>query len=260
MSFTNKITLYDGRFNYPRKGFCSIVTQLLYIISEHNSFYGDKKICIGDPQVLELFENLNSEDALNYNPSKRWLDVFFTEPNTLLSTTYTAHMPANKQALLELNSCLNSTLKISPNILLKFTKLLDEHITDRTIGVQIRGTDKVSEIPPINDEQIISYIDYELENDDVDNIFLSTDDIRYIRLLTSHFGDKVTYNKSNIISNNEGAIHFNQTHDRNRVNYEVLSDTYLLSKCKKLLYCYSNVSQLALIMGINEFNKIKLLN
>jgi len=257
---TNNITLYDDRFNYSRKGFCAIVTQLLYIISEHNSFYGDTNICIGDSQLLELFDNLNTVGSLDYNPSGRWLDVFFTEPDKLVYTDYNAHMPANAKVLSELNFCLRNTLRIKPNILSEFTNLFDRYITSRTMGVQIRGTDKVSEIPPIADEDIISHINYELDNDNIDNIFLSTDDVKYVKLLTSHFGGRVVYNESNIISNNEGAIHFNQKHNKSRVNYEVLSNAYLLSKCKTLLYCYSNVSQLALIMGINELNKIKLLN
>jgi hypothetical protein len=169
-------------------------------------------------------------------------------------------MPANTKVLSELNFCLRNTLRIKPNILSEFTTILDRYITSRTMGIQIRGTDKVSEIPPIDDEDIISHINYELDNDNIDNIFLSTDDVKYVKLLTSNFGNRVVYNESNIVSNNEGAIHFNQKHNKSRVNYEVLSDAYLLSKCKTLLYCYSNVSQLALIMGINELNKIKLLN
>ena len=66
MVFTNNITLYDDRFNYNRKGFCAIITQLLYIISEHNSFYGDTNICIGDSQLLELFDNLNTVGSLDF--------------------------------------------------------------------------------------------------------------------------------------------------------------------------------------------------
>ena len=39
--------------------------------------------------------------------------------------------------------------------------------------------------------------------------------------------------------------------DRDVVNEEVLSNVYILSRCKHFLYSFSNVSLLALIMGAN---------
>ena len=37
-------------------------------------------------------------------------------------------------------------------------------------------------------------------------------------------------------------------------------DAYLLSETKYFLYCFSNVSYLALTMGINNFKKIDCIN
>jgi hypothetical protein len=61
------------------------------------------------------------------------------------------------------------------------------------------------------------------------------------------------------ISSDSQALHHNCV-DRFMINEEVLSSVYILSKCKYFFYSFSNVSLLALIMGVNNFKFIDYLN
>ena len=111
----------------------------------------------------------------------------------------------------------------------------------------------------IPETNIFDIIDFYLKKDTFDQIFLSTDDLFYVNLLENKYGkDIVKYNTKNTIRYNKHPIH--HSGDRTKLNKEVLSDVYLLSHVNTFLYCFSNVSFLSLIMGIDKFTEIKNLN
>ena len=84
------------------------------------------------------------------------------------------------------------------------------------------------------------------------------DDMFYIDKIISRFGNIVKYYKDKTISLDGRPLHF--IDDRTKLNKELMTDVYLLSESKYFLYCFSNVSYLALTMGINNFKKIKCIN
>ena len=134
-------------------------------------------------------------------------------------------------------------------------KRIELGIDDNTLGIQIRGTDKKNELPELEIEKIFSLID----QFDKQKIFLATDDKKYLDLILNRYGDRIIYDSSLQISSNSQSLHHNCT-DRFKINEEVLSSVYLLSKCKYFLYSFSNVSLLALIMGAQNFKFIDYLN
>ena len=69
---------------------------------------------------------------------------------------------------------------------------------------------------------------------------------------------KIVYTEKNV-SKDGRPIHFDLS-NRKKLNQELMIDVYLLSKSKYFLYCFSNVSYLALIMGIHDFDKIDCVN
>ena len=99
---------------------------------------------------------------------------------------------------------------------------------------------------------------------DIDNIFIASDNNESLEKLKNiNFGREIRYVPNLLRTEAEdGDCSHLQALNMHKEFFwhEAFLETYLLSKCKTLLYCYSNVSQLALIMGINELNKIKLLN
>lgn len=116
----------------------------------------------------------------------------------------------------------------------------------------------MTELPEIPAENILKKIYINLNSKNITNILLCTDDIKYLNLLKKEFGEIVKFNYNNYISHDGYPLHF--TENRKIINKQVLSDVYFISKSKHFLYCYSNVSHLALTIGAKNFETIEVLN
>jgi hypothetical protein len=251
-----KITLNNSRYKYHNKGFTSIVNEIIGLSKIHYSKWGNYKVIVEDTQVLELFENIYTpeETDIFYDVS----DIFFRDfDRGNFNNLYNAHTLVNIEDIK--TKKVSNILKLKPTInrLLETTKktIIGE---DKYVGLQIRGTDKSTEIPIIEIENVYRHIDKSLLFDDeIKKVFLSTYDIYYREMLLKKYGnDVIIFNQNNLISYDNKPIH--KKNDRKRVNFEVMSDVYILSKCDYLLYCFSNVSFLALSM-MNDYNK-KIIN
>lgn len=251
-----RITLQDPRFNYSYKGFCSIVCAIVDVALEHYSVYNNLNCFVSEPQTLKLFDNIY--DVVDgYNAGSWWLDRFFQ--NQLHHSEYNAHTIANVEDLRLKNKVLNSILRIKDNKLTTFNrKFVDFGITEKTLGIQIRGTDKKTELPEPDMSITIKKVDDYFNSMGIENIFLATDDIKYLNLLKKRYGDLVLYDDTIHISSNDKPLH--NLENRDIINEEVLSSVYILSKCNHFLYSFSNVSLLALIMGANYHQTIINLN
>lgn len=248
-------TLTNQKFNYPYKGFCSIVNQLIDICYEHYKQYNNFEILIKDEYVEKLFD-FSYFGEFTYDASDVWLDKFFSNS---LCYSFNAHTEANIDFLKSRNFVFENILKIKKEKIDYFENVLKiQFLSKNNLGIQIRGTDKKTELPEPNNKKILSMIDNCIQNNNIQNIFLSTDDEKYLNLLKNRYGNVVKYNNKNFISTDGYPIHFK--FDKQEINEQVLSDVYLLSKCEHFLYCYSNVSYLALTMGINNFKSIGLIN
>lgn len=251
---TGFISYSDPRFNYPYKGFCSIVCGIIDMALEHYVVNNNYNIQISEDQTLNLFDNISSKTNQTYDVGSWWLERYFS--NQIYQGQYNAHTPANIENLKLKNKVYNNILKIKNEYLEKFeSKRLKLGIDQDTLAIQIRGTDKKEELPEIKIETIFSLIDETKK----EKIFVSTDDEYYLNGLLSKYGDKIIYDNTLQISSGSQSIHHNCS-NRSQVNEEVLSSVYLLSKCNYFLYSFSNVSLLALIMGINNFKSIDYIN
>jgi len=253
------ISLKDPRFNYSYKGFCSIVCQIISISLEHYSVFDNFNILVDEPQTLEFFDCISHKDNLEYYDGGSWvLDRFFA--GKIIHNKYSSHTLANIDNLKLQNKCLKNILNLKPKYQNQFEeKYKNLGISKNTLGIQIRGTDKKTEIKEPNSDTIFQKIDLYFLEKEIKNIFVCTDDKKYLDLLIGRYGDKIIYDNSLLISENSEPIHKNPK-DRSRINLEVLSSVYLLSKCRYFLYCFSNVSLLALIMGSNNFISIDNIN
>lgn len=251
------ITLQDPRFNYPYKGFCSIVCAIIDIALEHYSVYGNLNCNIFESQTLKLFDNVYEDGDDEYDAGSWWLNRFFQ--NELHHSDYNAHTIANLENLKLKSKVFNSILKIKEDKRKIFEKkFIDLGISDKTLGVQIRGTDKKVEVPEPNIDNIIRKIDEYFEVTDTQNIFLATDDVKYLNPIKERYGSLVLYDDSIHISIDSNPLH--NLPNRDIINEEVLSSVFILSRCNHFLYSFSNVSLLALIMGVNNYQTIANLN
>jgi len=182
--------------------------------------------------------------------------IFFL--NNTTHNFFNAHTIVNKENLYLRKKVFDNILKPKLEILEESKRIKNQLNDFNVLGVQIRGTDKKNEIPPIPNDVIVKKIKDYIEKQNIKKIFLSTDDIKYVNLLTYEFGDIIFYNKENTISHNGNPIHF--SNEKESLNREVLTDVYVLSSCEHLLYCFSNVSFLALTLGVDKITNFKNLN
>ena len=243
---TVKITLNDPKYNYSYKGFCSIVCAIIDIALEHYSVYGDCDCQVVESQTLELFDSIHKGES-EYDAGSWWLERFFS--NELHHSEYSAHTVADPSNLILKNMILQNILSIKKDKLLKFeNKYKGLGLTDKTLA----------EIEEPNIDNIIDKIDSYFESNLIDNIFLATDDSKFFNKLKSCYGDLLLYDNEVRMSEDGTPLH--RLSDRDVVNEEVLSNVYILSRCKHFLYSFSNVSLLALIMGANTQKTIVNLN
>jgi hypothetical protein len=251
---TGYISYSDSRFNYSYKGFCSIVCGIIDMALEHYIVNDNFNIEISESQTLSLFDNISPKNNHTYEVGSWWLERYFL--NQIYEYQYNAHTPANLDNLKIKNKFYNHILKIKDEYLDRFDKKkLELEIDEDTLGIQIRGTDKKQELPKIQIESIFDSID----KVDKQKIFVATDDKYYLDGLLNRYGERIVYDNSLQISSGSESIHHN-CFNRSQINEEVLSSVYLLSKCSHFLYSFSNVSLLALIMGVNNFQFVDYLN
>ncbi len=251
---TGYISYSDPRFNYPYKGFCSIVCGIVDMALEHYIVNDNFNIEVVESQTLNLFDNISPKSNKFYNVGSWWLERYFS--NQIYQGQYNAHTPANIDNLKVKNKVYNNILRIKDEYVEKFeNKRVKLGIDGDTLGVQIRGTDKKEELPEIEIETVFELID----SNDREKIFVATDDKYYLEYLLDRYGSRIIYDNTLQISSGSQSIHHNCL-NRSQVNEEVLSSVYLLSKCSHFLYSFSNVSLLALIIGINDFEFVDYLN
>jgi hypothetical protein len=251
---TGYISYTDPRFNYPYKGFCSIVCGIVDMSMEHYISNGDFSLVLDEPQTLNFFENISPRTDVTYDLGAVWLEKFFSQQ--LNHSNFNAHTPANLNNLKLKHKVFSNVLRLKSEYLELFESKRNYYQIDKdTLGVQIRGTDKKDEIPEIQLERIYKLIDQNIK----DKIFVATDDKIYLDALQRRYGSRIIYDSSISISENRQPLHFNPS-TRTQINEEVLSSVYLLSFCGKFLYSFSNVSHLALILGAYNHESIHHLN
>lgn len=257
VDMVGKINLNDPRYNYHYKGFCSIVNQIIDIAILHNNRYGDYNVIVDDSQILRFFNQKNTFIGDEYDAGVLFLNEFF---NGRIQNTFNAHTLPNYSDLKLKNTSLNNILELKSEVVKDFNRKLNELLGDeKYIGVQLRGTDKKNEIEETPDNKIIEGINTALGDSGLTKIFLATDDMKYVDLIRSNYSeDMVVINHDNTFSLDGKPIH--TTFERNKINLDVLRDVYLLKNSTYLCYMYSNVSHLAMIMGVDTIKEFKLLN
>jgi hypothetical protein len=250
------IRIEDPRYNYSYKGFCSIIDEILEICLWHFRMYQNMNYKVFNEDMSNFFLPNQHCSGEFYDAGRLYLDDIFS--GTYLNHN-NAHAVANIEDLIIKNKIFNSIYKIKDELIKYFDDCYKElFIDDRTLAVHIRGTDKVFEVPEIPIESVFSQIDEKRES--FDSIFLATDDTKYITMFIDKYGeDMIKYDKRLMVSSGNSAVHFSND-NRYQVHFEALQTAYLLSRSKMFMYCFSNLSHFALILGVNNFKYINNLN
>ena len=236
-------------------GFCCWFNIHINIIKHHEDLYNNYEVLFEDPENEKIFNIKKPQFDLTTYTNDIGQEYHRSMINGSIDNYSNAHTICDESRLPKLkqkNRIFNEFFSLK-NLSL-YVEEENKYLTNKTLGIHIRGTDTDAMGRYNNEQNIFSHIEYMLNNHEIDNIFLATDDIRYQNLLIEKYGQIVKYKNDKTISH-DGKIYI-YVEDRSDLNQEVMIDVYLLSKCKYLLYSFSNVSYLALTMGIENFSKI----
>ena len=143
-------------------------------------------------------------------------------------------------------------IKISDNFKKKF-------FGKKTLGVHFRGT-SYKQSPghplPATKGQMVRLVKKIVEKDNIDKIFLSTEEEDYLSLFKKEFSDRIIFLKSPYRSKKNDAFKiYPRLNHRYKLGREVLIETVLLSYCDSFIFLNSNVSSAVIAMNYNKNQK-----
>ena len=127
---------------------------------------------------------------------------------------------------------LNKYLILKQEIQQKIGKYFAENLaSNRFIAAHIRGSDKGLETSNLDEINSLykSIIDRELLKNNIDHLFLMTDDDQILHQFKRYYGNKLKYTQSTRTSGSVGLHHIEQN-DKYEIGVEIIIDTYLASK------------------------------
>jgi hypothetical protein len=223
-------------------GIGAIIARSLSYLQFHQTLLGQGEVEIRIPELRELF-------IFPKYPHKlaNCLDLEALVLKSDFDDPTNAHRVNHPEEIRAKHSVFK---KYFANPVTREYRINDEMDVSKTLGIHLRGTDKIGEVNPVSQYLLFKKIEERLESETIENIFLATDDEKYRRLLIERYGSKtVRFNPSVKVSPNGKPLHFGK--NRSLMNKMVVEDIFSLSEVKHLLYSYSNVSYLALIAGFN---------
>jgi hypothetical protein len=148
------VNIYNGAFGYSRKGFTSIINQIIEICLFHYNIYKNFDVHIEDERI-EKFFNVTKQIKIDetYDVSSLWLKDFFKNA----FPDYNAHNIVTKEDIMIRNHIFSNTFFLKDNLI--------TDIKEYDVGIHIRGTDKKNEIVEISLEKIKKTIDSLIKDD-----------------------------------------------------------------------------------------------
>lgn len=215
--------------HYFTHGFGALMNKALLICWLHYEKYGNWNVRLDDPFISPLF-NFPKIEA-DYKKNLVW--------------------DGDGPKVIDKNrAALNNVFKPNDKVLITCLNLINEVFTEKTIGIHARGTDKSTEAPRLQIETIIQFATPYVQKGY--SIFLATDERYYLYRLINHFGqDVVKHDQTANISTDGNPIHLGDA-SRSLAYYDAFRAAFLLSRTDVLLYCNSNLSELARAMASEE--------
>lgn len=228
-------------------GLCATLNNSINVCLQYYKMFQNYDLVLDVHELHQIFDFRVSENGLQ-NFEQIWLNSNFDNSSN-------AHTICDLEKVKEKNRIFNNFFSYKDEKM--FQQEANKYINEKTLGLQIRGTDKTKEISAPDINNILDKIRSMLEKHEIDNIYLATDDQYYKDIILNEFGS-IVKTRDVTISLDRQPIHFIE--DRSSINLEVMTDVYLLSKCRYFLYCFSNVSYSALVLGANDFKDIDCIN
>ncbi|MGC2310865.1 MAG: hypothetical protein WA432_04550 [Candidatus Babeliaceae bacterium] len=124
-----------------------------------------------------------------------------------------------------------------------------------TIGIHIRGTDKVREVSQVPVDRIIKRANQEAKKHPDCQFFVATDEQALLEKAKKLLKGTVIYTTAFRSTNGQEVHHQNPlNYSKAEIGEQVLIDVLLLAKCDQLIHTCSNVSCAALFFNPNMPN------
>ena len=233
---------------FPNKaGICAIINEAINICQYHVNKFNNHNVYITSTELSALFEFKTKHHKSLYT----W-DIRSDYVNSNIQNPSNAHTVFDPILIHKKRLIFDS---------LFFLKDIDKMILDantfvkdKTLGLHLRGTDKAGEVKSVDTLKLFTKIDFLISEKKINSIFLATDDERYLSLLSERYSELVLFDYDKTISKNGKPVHFKI--NRKKINREVIKDCFILSRCPYFIYSFSNVSYLALTMGVGKFKEV----
>ena len=203
------------------------------------------------------------------------LDEIFLSKNVILSgwrlknnkvtksCIWNSKKLTNEKDIQKIYDFISEHGKLKPDVIKKILESKERYFGNKknVLGVFVRGTDylafkpKGHQIqPPLED--VISKIRYFLEiHEDIDGIFVETEDESIYRRLKNEFGEMIFTNQSNRIKDYSGKEYIANILQENKYErgLQYLVATALLAECKYLVTTRAGGSDVALVINNNRY-------
>jgi len=153
------------------------------------------------------------------------------------------------ETVVNYNNIYKKYLHIKQPILDKVDLFVKNNFTEDIVGIHIRGTDSFYDKtrPHLS---LAFYKDLITEKfHDISKILLVTDSELTRKTMCEYFPDKIIHYDSQLIDFKHNKLNTAHIIDSYKNGEDVLIESILLSKCKKLLRTYSNVTKFSMVLN-----------
>ena len=196
------------------------------------------------------FENLNNYSLSQVYQSK---NVLITDNKFFNFFSY------NIDKDNELAELLNSEIKFNKYIKRCYTTIFKKFKNKKVLGIHFRGTSykrSAGHPLPATKKQMFELTNKFLDENDIDYIFLVTEEKSYLDFFKKKYGNKLIYLKSSYRSNKNDAFKiYPRNLHRYKLGREAVLETLLLSSCKYFIYLNSNISSASIGFNIEKNQK-----
>ena len=208
----------------------------------------------------KIKKNLNAWNYYFKNLNNYSLNEVYNSKNVLITNDKFFHFFSyNIEKDLELIKLLNSKIVINKYMKTCFEKLSKKFINKKILGIHFRGTSykrSAGHPLPATINQMYKMTEKLLEENDIDNIFLVTEEQNYLNFFKKKYGNKLIYLKSSYRSNKNDAFKiYPRNLHRYKLGREAIIETMLLSSCEYFVYLCSNISSASIAYNIKKNQK-----
>lgn len=220
---------------------------------------------------MENFKTIYNENKKIKKTNNSWeyyfeklndfsLNEVYKSKNVLITSDkffhfFTYNMDLDK----ELTRILQDQIKIKKGLLKSYNKIRSVFRDKKILGIHFRGT-SYKRSPghpfPATKKQMFEITKNLINKENIDKIFLVTEEQNYLNFFKKKFPNKVIYIKSCYRSDKNDAFEiYPRDRHRYKLGREALLETLLLSKCDYFIYLCSNISSAAISFNLNQKQK-----